>query len=145
VVPGIDGEKMSKSKNNVISIFATDKIWRQQVMSIVTDSKGLDEPKDPDTCHVVSLYKLMASKEELAVMTDSYRKGGYGYGHAKMALLAKIGETFGPARERYWELMKRPDDILDMVAVGAKKARKVATKKLEQVQAALGLTGRSRP
>ncbi|MCA9233781.1 MAG: tryptophan--tRNA ligase, partial [Planctomycetales bacterium] len=100
LVPGIDGEKMSKSYNNTLPIFTRGKALKSLVMSIKTDSKGLDEPKDPDTCTVYKLYTFVASPAEQAEMAAAYRAGGYGYGHAKLALLKKLEETFGPAYER---------------------------------------------
>ena len=133
---------MSKSKNNVISIFATDKVWKKQVMSIVTDSKELEEPKDPDSCHVFAIYKLLANSDEIAAMKENYLAGGYGYGHAKKALLEKIKERFSPMRDTYDDWMSRPDDLRDVVLTGSKKASELAKVKLDQVQKALGLMGR---
>lgn len=144
VVPGLDGEKMSKSKNNVISIFATDAVWKKQVMAIVTDSKGLDDPKDPESCNVYKIYKLLATKAETQNMADALRRGGYGYGHAKKALLEKIKEVFTPMRDKYDDWLKRPDDLRDVILTGSQKARAMASAKLEQVQEALGLLGRPR-
>jgi len=142
VVPGLDGEKMSKSKNNVISIFATDKEWKKQVMAIVTGSASLEESKDPDTCNVFALYQLLATKDETAAMAAKYRAGGYGYGHAKLELLEKIKQTFGPMRDRYDELTRRPDDLRDIILQGSKTARRLASEKLEKVQQAVGVIGR---
>ncbi len=142
VVPGTNGEKMSKSKNNVISIFATDKDWKKQVGNIVTDATPLEAPKDPTRCNVFALYKLLATKEESAAMAENYRKGGYGYGHAKQELAKKLGERFGPMRDKYFELIKRPDDLRDIVQTGSRKAREMAKAKVEQVQAAVGVIGR---
>jgi tryptophanyl-tRNA synthetase len=141
-VPGLDGEKMSKSKNNYVSIFASDKEWKKQVMAIVTGPASLAEPKDPDTCNVFALYKLLATREEAAAMAEKYRAGGYGYGHAKLELLAKIQQVFGPMRDRYDDWIKRPDDLRDLILGGAKTARRHAVAKLEQVQAAVGVIGR---
>jgi len=142
VVPGIDGEKMSKSKANTVPLFADDKTWKKQIMAIVTDTKGLDDPKDPDTCTVVKLYRLMATEAEVREMSDKYRAGGYGYGHAKLALLEKVKERFTPMRDRYLDLMKRPDDLRDIVLAGSKRARDIARAKLEKIHAAIGLIGR---
>lgn len=143
LVPGTDGEKMSKSKGNVVSVFATEKEWKKQVMSIVTDTKGLAEPKDPDTCNVFALYKLVATKEEVALMADKYRAGGYGYGHAKQDLLAKIVERFSVMRDRYFDLLKHPDTILDHLFHGSQRTRAMARLKMDQVQECMGLLGRS--
>jgi tryptophanyl-tRNA synthetase len=142
VVPGLDGEKMSKSKGNTVALFADDKTWKKQIMAIVTDTKGLDEPKDPSTCTVVKLYKLLASSAEVSEMEDKYRSGGYGYGHAKMALLDKVKQHFTPMRDRYNDLIKRPDELRDMVLDGSRKAREIANAKLEKIHTALGLMGR---
>jgi tryptophanyl-tRNA synthetase len=142
LVPGTDGEKMSKSKNNVIAIFATDKDWKKQIMAIVTDVATLEEPKNPDTCNVFALYKLLATKDEVEAMAAKYRGGNYGYGHAKLELLEKVKQQFGPLRDRYFELLKRPDDLRSMITDGSKKAREIARNKMDQVQAAIGTIGR---
>lgn len=138
LVPGTDGRKMSKSYNNVLSVFATDKQWKSQVMGITTDSKGLDEPKDPESCLVYQYYLLLATAEESRKMADALRAGGYGYGHAKLALLAKIKEIFEPMRERYFDLMKRPDDLQDVLLVGSKKVQIQAREKLQQIKKTMG-------
>ena len=144
VVPGLDGEKMSKSKDNVISIFATDAVWKKQVMAIVTDSKGLEESKMPGECNVYKIYKLLATQEEAQAMADSLSRGGYGYGHAKKDLLEKIKEVFSPLRDSYDDWLKRPDDLRDVVLDGSRRARDLAVAKLDQVQQALGMLGRPR-
>jgi tryptophanyl-tRNA synthetase len=141
-VPGADGEKMSKSKNNVVSIFASDAQWKKQVMAIVTAPTGLADPKDPETCNVFAIYKLMATPAEAAEMAAKYRAGGYGYGHAKLELLEKLKQVFGPMRDKYFDLMKRPDDLRDIVLTGSKAARAIAKAKLERVQQAVGVIGR---
>lgn len=139
VVPGIDGRKMSKSYNNGISILASPKELKKQVMAIVTDSKGLEDVKDPSTCNIVALYKLFANVDEIKEMEAAYRKGGYGYGHAKLALLAKLEEHFGPARERFEALKKNPDEVEAVLADGAKRARAVASQVLLRAQRACGI------
>jgi tryptophanyl-tRNA synthetase len=139
VVPGVDGQKMSKSYNNTIDLFGTKKQLKQQVMSIVTDSKGLDDPKDPDDCNVFRLFSLFGSRDEIAEMAENYRTGGYGYGHAKLALLGKIEEVFGPHREKYQEYVARPDDVLDVLRESAKSARAVARQTVDRVRAAAGV------
>ncbi|MCB9547566.1 MAG: tryptophan--tRNA ligase [Myxococcales bacterium] len=139
LVPGIDGEKMSKSYNNTLPIFTRGKALKSLVMSIKTDSKGLDEPKDPDTCTVYKLYTFVASPAEQAEMAAAYRAGGYGYGHAKLALLKKLEETFGPAYERYDALLARPDDLEDRLRVGATRARAEAQIVLGRARRACGL------
>lgn len=142
VIPGTDGEKMSKSKDNVVSIFASDKEWKRQVMSIVTAPTTLEEPKDPSTCHVFALYKLIATSMETAQLAAKYRAGNFGYGHAKLELLEKIKETFSPMRDKYFDYIKRPDDLRDIVLEGSKKARSLAHQKLDIIQNAMGLIGR---
>jgi tryptophanyl-tRNA synthetase len=142
VVPGTDGQKMSKSKSNVVSIFATDKDWKKQIMAIVTDPATLEEPKNPDTCNVFALYKLVATPAETANLAAKYRAGNYGYGHAKLELLEKLKERFGPMRDRYFDLMKRPDDLRQVIVEGSRRARELARIKLDVVQAAVGVLGR---
>lgn len=138
-VPGIDGAKMSKSYGNHIPIFAEGKALKKLVMSIETDSLGLDDVKDPDTCTVVKLYKLFASPEEVAEMQANYRAGGYGYGHAKMALLDKINETFGPAREKRKHLLANPNEVEEVLQAGAAKARVIAREVTDRARKACGL------
>jgi len=142
VVPGTDGEKMSKSKNNTVTMFATDKQWKNQVMGIVTGSAGLADSKDPTTCNVFAMYKLVGTPEEVAAMAEKYRAGGYGYGHAKQDLLKKLGDVFGPKRDRYFDLMKRPDELRSIILDGSKRARAMAVAKMEAVQKAVGVIGR---
>jgi tryptophanyl-tRNA synthetase len=138
IIPGTDGEKMSKSRNNFINIFLEDKPLRKQVMSIQTDSKELEEPKDPSTCHVFALYKLLASSEEIAVMEQNYLAGGYGYGHAKQALFELITTKFKTQRERYWYLMEHPEEITAALEVGEAKARQFAKEKLQKIRKIVG-------
>ena len=142
IVPGTDGGKMSKSKNNIVSIFASKKAWKKQIMGITTSSEGLDEPKDPTICNVFKLFSLLASKQEKDAMAEKYRAGGYGFGHAKLDLLAKVEDIFSPMRDTYEDLMKRPDHIRDILSQGSKKARAEAIIKLNQIQDLLGLVGR---
>lgn len=140
LVPGTDGEKMSKSRNNYIDIFASEKELKKQVMSIQTDSKGLEDPKDPESCHVFQLYKLLASEAEIAAMTAKYVAGGFGYGHAKLALLDLILTKFENHRKIYTDYMENPAKIDAVLAIGAEKARKVANEVLARVRAKLGYT-----
>ena len=142
LVPGTDGEKMSKSKHNVVSVFATDADWKRQVMSIVTGTQSLAEAKDPDACTVFTLYKLLSAAPEAAAMAERYRAGGYGFGHAKAALIDQLKLVFGPMRELYFDWLKRPDDMRDLLLRGSSDARRLAQRKLEQVQAAVGVIGR---
>lgn len=137
-IPGTDGQKMSKSYGNVIDIFLPQKQLKKQVMSIVTDSTPLEEPKDPDTCHVFALYRLLANEEQLAEMRANYLGGNYGYGHAKKALLDLILEEFAEERARFDELMEKPDEIYAALKNGAEKARVVARGTIARVREALG-------
>ena len=116
IVPGTDGEKMSKSRNNTINIFLPEKQLKKQVMSIVTDSKGLEEPKDPDTCHIFRLYELLASPSEIETMRANYLGGNYGYGHAKNSLLELILTKFSTQREKYDALMADKSKIDEALA-----------------------------
>ncbi len=138
-VPGVDGRKMSKSYDNTIPIFASGALLRDRVMSIVTDSIPLEAPKDPDNCTVYQLYCLLASPQEAERMASRYRDGGYGYGHAKLDLLALVESTFATARERYTELIKRSDDLEDILLRGARKARDAAAEVLERARTASGV------
>ncbi len=138
VVPGIDGQKMSKSKNNVIPLFASDKEWKKAISSIVTDSKGVDDVKDPQSCNVFKIFSVLATSEASAELAEKYRKGGYGYGHAKMDLLEIIKGRFGPSRERYEDLMKRPADLIDVLKLGSQRAQAIAQAKLTQLHKVIG-------
>ncbi|MDG2465519.1 MAG: tryptophan--tRNA ligase [Crocinitomicaceae bacterium] len=137
-VPGTNGGKMSKSANNFINIFLSDKQLRKQVMSIETDSKGLEEPKDPDTCNIVTIYNLLATPEQIEAIRQKYLAGNYGYGHAKQELFELILEKFKNERERYAYLMANKDEIDRELSVGAEKARKVAIEVLIRTRKKLG-------
>ncbi|QBG49056.1 tryptophan--tRNA ligase [Verrucomicrobia bacterium S94] len=139
VVPGIDGQKMSKSYDNTIEIFAEGKPLKKRVMSIVTDSKGLEDPKEPEGDNVFALYKLFASEEEQLDLAARYRAGGLGYGHAKQELLEKINEHFGPIREKRRELAANMDYVEDVLKTGAEKARVLARATLQKARQAAGL------
>ncbi len=139
VVPGIDGQKMSKSYGNTIEIFADYKTLKQKVMSIVTDSTPLEAPKDPDKSNVFALYKLFATPEETEAMRQKYLAGGYGYGHAKKELLAKIWDYFAEARERREHLLQHRDIVHDVLKEGAKKAREKAREVMERVRSHCGI------
>ncbi len=138
-VPGVDGQKMSKSYNNFIEIFGDEKAVRSKLMSIQTDSTPLADPKNPDQCNVFALYKLLASPEEIAEMRTAYQRGGFGYGHAKKALLAKYQEYFAEAKERRRTLENNPDTVEDILRGGAEKARGTTSQVLDKVLAAVGL------
>lgn len=138
LIPGTDGEKMSKSKNNIINIFLEDKQLRKQIMSIETDSTPLEEPKNPDTCNLFSLYKLVATPNEVSEMRAKYEAGGYGYGHAKQAFFELIVERFATERDRYNYYMENISEIDKALELGAAKAAKVADSVLARVRNKLG-------
>ncbi|WP_299332636.1 tryptophan--tRNA ligase [uncultured Psychroserpens sp.] len=138
LIPGTDGEKMSKSRNNFINIFLPEKKLRKQIMSIETDSTPLEAPKDWATCNCFALYKLLASDTEISTMKTNYEKGGYGYGHAKQALFELILETFATQRERYNHYMENLNEIDAALAVGAEKAKLVANDVLKRVREKVG-------
>lgn len=137
-VPGTDGGKMSKSQNNIINLFQTDKKLRKQIMGIETDSTPLEEPKNPDSCNVFALYKLVASEEQIAEMRKNYEAGGYGYGHAKQELYEVLADRFKEAREKYDYYMNNLEAIDNALAVGAEKASMVAHEVLDRVRKKLG-------
>lgn len=138
IVPGTDGQKMSKSYNNFINIFLPEKELKKVVMGIVTDAKSLEEPKDPDTCNVFALYKLLADKEQAEVMRSNYTGGNYGYGHAKTALFELLLGKFKDARLRYFELMSNTALLEEELAKGAAKARAINKPVLKRVRQKLG-------
>lgn len=138
LIPGTDGEKMSKSRNNFIDIFLPEKQLKKQINTIVTDSKELEDSKDPDTCNVFALYKLLANPEETEVMAVKYRTGGFGYGHAKAALLEKMLTRFAEPRQRYEYLMNNRSEIDAALKLGAEKARRTAGEVLQRVRAKVG-------
>ncbi|MFA6917214.1 MAG: tryptophan--tRNA ligase [Candidatus Gracilibacteria bacterium] len=138
VVPGTDGQKMSKSYGNTIEIFAEEPILKKQVMSIVTDSTALEDPKDPETCNVVKLYSLLASKEEIKDLHAKYREGGFGYGDSKKLLLNKIFDQFDQVRSDYQKLYPKKDYVYGILEEGSKKAKKVAGKTLEEAKKRIG-------
>lgn len=138
-VPGIDGRKMSKSYNNTIDIFDEGKTLKKRVMSIETDSKPLEEPKNPETCNVFALIKLFADEKKREEIAEKYRAGGYGYGHAKKELLGLIENKFADARETRRELEKDMDYVFDVLKEGGKKARSRAEEVMEPVRSATGL------
>jgi len=138
LVPGTDGQKMSKSRNNFINIFLDDKKLRKQIMSIQTDSTPLEEPKNPETDNVFALYKLLASDAETATMRANYLGGNYGYGHAKQALYELILEKFALEREKYNHYMNHLNELDEALSIGAEKARKVAATVLKRVRKNIG-------
>ncbi len=139
VVPGTDGQKMSKSYDNTIEIFQTPKKTKKTCGRIVTDSTPLEDPKDPDACNVFALLKLFAEPAELEEIAASYRAGGYGYGQAKNRLAELINEQFADARDRYNELEADRETVRDILREGGRKAREAAEATMERVRAAGGL------
>ncbi len=139
VVPGVDGRKMSKSYGNTIGLFEAGKALKQKVMGIVTDSTPLEAPKDPDACNVFALIKLFATEEQRAEIEAAYRAGGYGYGHAKKALLGMIDGYFAQARERRADLLRRPDYVRDVLREGGRQGRERARAIMERVREVTGL------
>lgn len=139
VVPGLDGQKMSKSYDNTIELFATDKQTKKRCGQIVTDSTPLEAPKNPEQCNVFALLKLLAEPAEIEEIAARYRAGGYGYGHAKNRLAELVNERFAPARQEYAELEKSPDTVRDILREGGRKAREVAERTLQRVRAAAGI------
>ncbi len=138
LIPGTDGSKMSKSKNNLINIFLNDKQLRKQIMSVTTDSTPLEEPKNTTTCNVFALYKLLANDAQIAKMKVNYEGGNYGYGHAKQALFELICEKFKTEREKFNYYMNNLTDLDEALKTGAKKARTVAQPVLQRVRKKLG-------
>ena len=138
-IPGTDGRKMSKNYQNVIPLFASKKDRKKAVMQIATDSSSLEDPKDPESCTVFALYSLFATDVQINEMRSAYLAGGYGFGHAKLALLDVLEETFYPMQERYDALMKEPEIITQALDAGAKKAKELLNKKMASVRKAVGL------
>lgn len=139
LVPGTDGHKMSKSRNNFINIFLPKKQLRKQIMSIQTDSTPLEEPKNPDNDNVFALYKLLATPEQTEEMRQNYLNGNYGYGHAKTALFELILEKYSEARVKFDELMADTSILDQYLDEGAARAQVVGTEVLNRVREKLGL------
>lgn len=138
IVPGTDGQKMSKSYNNFINIFLPEKELKKVVMGIVSDSKTLEEPKDPGTDNTFRLYELLASKEQTESLRKNYMAGGFGYGHAKTALFELILDTFKKQRVLYDHYMKNTELLEKELGIGETKAAQIANHKLSQVRKVLG-------
>ena len=138
-VPGIDGEKMSKSYNNFIEIFEPPKSARKKVMRIATDSRPMEDPKEPEGDLLFDLYQLFASQDQINDMAAMYRRGNFGYGDVKKALAEAADSFFGPARERRAELESKPDEVRQILADGASKARSKAGEVLRRAQEACGI------
>jgi tryptophanyl-tRNA synthetase len=138
-VPGIDGQKMSKSYGNTIDIFGEEKETRKRIMSIVTDSSAVEAPKDADSSSIFQLYSLFATKEEIAAMREAFQRGGTGYGEFKKQLFAKLWEYFEPMRKRREEILSDPNYIDGVLARGAQRANEEADKVMARVRDAVGL------
>ncbi|MDR0230396.1 MAG: tryptophan--tRNA ligase [Flavobacteriaceae bacterium] len=143
VVPGTDGNKMSKSRHNTINIFQTDKVLRKEVMSIETDSTPLEEPKNPDTCNVFTIYKLLATPEQVEQMKAKYLAGNYGYGHAKQELYELIVEKYKDIREKYEYYINNLEEVDRLLKIGSEKASVIATNTLNKVRERLGYATKS--
>ena len=139
VVPGVDGQKMSKSYGNTIDLFDTPKNARKRIMGIKTDSKAVEDPKDPDTDNVYGIYRLLADKDEVRALDESYLGGGMGYGDLKKKLAEVFERIFGPARERRAELAADPGYVEDVLMDGATRARKIAREVMADVRQACGI------
>ncbi|MEN1784439.1 MAG: tryptophan--tRNA ligase [Bacteroidota bacterium] len=137
-VPGTDGSKMSKSKDNIINLFQPDKKLRKQVMGIVTDSTPMESPKDPSNDTVFALYKILATQEQIEEMSANYLAGNYGYGHAKQALYEVLIQKFEAPREKFEYYMAHLEEIDEALALGAEKAQKIANVVLERVRERIG-------
>jgi tryptophanyl-tRNA synthetase len=138
LVPGTDGEKMSKSRGNYIDVLLPEKALRTQIMSIVSDSTPLEEPKDPSKCATFALYKLIANESETDQMRKNYLAGNYGYGHAKQALFELILTKFAEPREKFSALMADKSQIDTALKIGAEKAKLVAEEVLKRVRTKVG-------
>jgi tryptophanyl-tRNA synthetase len=138
-VPGVDGEKMSKSYNNTLELFEAPAAQRKKIMRIVTDSRPMEEPKDPASDHLYQLFSLVARPEEREEMAALYRKGGFGYGHVKKALADAAERFFLEARRRRAELEQRPDKVREILEDGAARARRKAGGVLRRAKSACGL------
>jgi len=137
-IPGTDGGKMSKSRNNYINIFLSDKELRKQVMKIETDSTPMEEPKNPDTCNVYKLYKLLGTQEQIEQLAKKYRGGNYGYGHAKQELYELILDKFQEERRKFNHYINNKEELDRILAVGAEKARVIAQETLIRVRKEIG-------
>lgn len=138
LVTGTDGAKMSKSKNNIIDIFAEEKVLKKQIMSIKTDSKGIEDAKDWRNCNLFKIYALLAKKNEIECMTKNYELGGYGYGHAKNELFDLILKKYSVERDKFQHYISNPDEVEKILKAGATKANATANKVLNRVRKKLG-------
>jgi tryptophanyl-tRNA synthetase len=139
VVPGLDGRKMSKSYNNTIPLFASEKELRKTIMRVVTNSQGIEEPKNPDDSQIYQLYKLFATDEEQAALAARYRAGGMGWGEAKEELFRVADRKLAPMRQRFDELIANPMEVDEILAKGAIKARVIAAATVKRFRKAAGI------
>ena len=139
LIIGSDGQKMSKSKNNIINIFLPNNKLKKQIMSIKTDSLSVESPKNPDTCNVFKLYSLIGKEKDVIQMKEKYKNGGYGYGEAKNELFELIIQTYSKQREKYNYLMDNKNEMDQILNEGSKKAKKVADQVIKRVKSKLGI------
>jgi tryptophanyl-tRNA synthetase len=139
IIPGIDGQKMSKSYNNTVEIFGDEKAIRKKIMSILTDPTPVEAPKDPDNSIIYMIYRLFASQEKSNKMAQNFSAGGYGYGEAKKELFEIIWEYFAPFRAKREELSKNLDFVSEIRKSGAQKARNIATETIEKIRSMVGI------
>jgi len=139
VIPGLDGRKMSKSYDNYIGLFESEKKLKKKVMKIVTDSLGVEDKKDAESCNVFNLFKLFANEEKQQALAEKYRAGGMGYGEAKLELFEAMNQELAPMRESYEDWMSRPDDLEDVLKAGARKAREGAQATMSELRSAIGV------
>ena len=138
IIPGTDGQKMSKSKNNTINVFLPEKKLRKQIMGIQTDSTPLEDPKDPDTCNVFALYSLLGTEQQISDLRALYCAGGMGYGHAKQALFELILDSFTEARTKFDYYQNNPAEVTIALTKGAEKAKIIATDVMMRVRSKIG-------
>ena len=139
LIMGTDGQKMSKSKNNIINIFLPNNKLKKQIMSIKTDSLSVESPKNPDTCNVFKLYSLIGKEEDVKQMKEKYKNGGYGYGEAKKELFELIIQSYSTQREKYNYLMDNKNEMDQILKEGTKKAKKVADQVIKRLKSKLGI------
>ncbi len=136
---GLDGRKMSKSYGNTIPMFGTEKELRKLVMKIVTNSQGIEEPKDPEACNVFAIYKAFATEEQVEALRQRYLAGGMGWGHAKQELFEMLNQSLSPVRQRYQELLENRDYVHQVLASGAGRARELAAAKIKALRTVIGI------
>ena len=139
LIVGTDGQKMSKSKNNIINIFLPNNQLKKQIMSIKTDSLSIESPKNPNECNVFKLYSLIGKEEDVKQMKEKYKNGGYGYGEAKKELFELIIQTYSAQRKKYNYLMDNKNEMDQILREGSKKAKKVADQVIKRVKSKLGI------